>query len=60
MRFFFKKFGAKILHNNALKCAEMRWNFVRFALKCAYFSTSSAQKPYIIMRKNVVKSAETF
>ena len=32
MRWFFKKFSAKTLHNNALKGAEMRWNFVRIAL----------------------------
>ena len=50
LRLFFKTFSAKTLDNNALKCAEMRWNFVRNALKCAYFSKSSAQKPYIIMR----------
>ena len=32
-------------------------NYVRNALKCAYFSKSSAQKPYIIMRLIVLKCA---
>ena len=47
MRLFFKNFSAKTLHNNAMKYAEMRWNFVRIAMKIqrnsykvpAHFST---------------------
>ena len=59
MRLFFKTFSAKTFHDNALKFAEKRWKFVRNVLKCVYFSKSSAQKPYIIMRWNVLKCAGT-
>ena len=46
----FQYFRAKILHNNALDCAEVRWNLAKNALKCADFSKFSAQKPDIIIR----------
>ena len=36
-----KKFRAKTLHTNVLKCAEMRWNFTRNALKTTEFSKVS-------------------
>ena len=38
MRWFFKIFGAKTLHNKALKCSEMHWNFLRNALIFQYCS----------------------
>ena len=59
MRWFFQKFSKKTLHNNALKWVEMRWNCARNVLKCADFSIYSAQKPYVIIRWNVLKCAET-
>ena len=48
MRWFFKKFSAKTLHKNALKRAEMRWNFARNALKTAEFSKNSSENQTLL------------
>ena len=38
----FQKFQRKTLHKNALKCAEMRWNFAIKGLKIAESSKQNA------------------